>query len=200
MPQHAGTMVSSINSALLGYLSHQGQDGSSKAATASGKSSTAPAISHAAMQRVAGVAKNANAIQTLENRQKTLSADLRAAMDKAGVKLSGPVEFTVKSDGSVDIKGSEADKAASQAFLKADASRPSFANRIATQAKEALQLSTTLQQSAAISQAAKAARSAGGVMSLYTSLMQQAGTSSVVFSVSASGSTLSYPGSLATRA
>lgn len=199
MPQHAGTMVSSINSALLGYLSNQGQDGS-KATASSGKSATAAAISPAAMQRVSGTPKNASAIQTLEDRQKALSADLRAAMGKAGVKLTGSIEFTVKSDGSVDLKGSDADKAATQAFLKADASRPSFANRIATQAKEALQLSTTLQQSAAISQAAKAARSAGGVMALYTSLMQQASTSSVVFSVSATGSSLSYPGSLAARA
>lgn len=192
-------MVSSINSALLGYLSNQGQDGS-KATAAGGKSATAAAISPAAMQRVSGTPKNANAIQTLEDRQKDLSADLRAAMGKAGVKLTGSIEFTVKSDGSVDLKGSDADKAATQAFLKADTSRPSFANRIATQAKEALQLSTTLQQSAAISQAAKAARSAGGVMALYTSLMQQAGTSSVVFSVSATGSSLSYPGALAARA
>lgn len=192
-------MVSSINSALLGYLSNQGQDGS-KATASSGKSATAAAISPAAMQRASGTPKNASAIQALENRQKALSADLRAAMDKAGVKLTGSIEFTVKSDGSVDLKGSDADKAAAQAFLKADTSRPTFANRIATQAKEALQLSTTLQQSAAISQAAKAARSAGGVMALYTSLIQQAGTSSVVFSVSATGSSLSYPGSLAARA
>ncbi len=192
-------MVSSINSALLGYLSNQGQDGS-KAIASNGKSATAAAISPAAMQRVSGTPKNANAIQTLEDRQKVLSADLRAAMGKASVKLTGPIEFTVKSDGSVDLKGSDADKAATQAFLKADTSRPSFANRIATQAKDALQLSTTLQQSAAISQAAKAARSAGGVMALYTSLMQQAGTSSVVFSVSATGSSLSYPGALAARA
>lgn len=199
MPQHAGTMVSSINSALLGYLSNQGQDGS-KATASSGKPASAAAISPTAMQRVSGTPKNASAIQTLEDRQKALSADLRAAMGKAGVKLTGSIEFTVKSNGSVDLKGSDADKAATQAFLKADASRPTFANRIATQAKEALQLSTTLQQSAAISQAAKAARSAGGVMALYTSLMQQAGTSSVVFSVSATGSSLSYPGSLAARA
>jgi hypothetical protein len=191
-------MVSSINSALLGYLSTQGQD-SSKAAASSGKSATTT-LSPAAMQRVSGMTRNASAIQALDNRQKALSADLRAAMEKAGVKLSGAIEFTIKSDGSVDVKGSEADKAATQAFLKADTGRPSFANRIATQAKEALQLSTTLQQSAAISQAAKAARSTGGVMALYTSLMQQAGTASVSFSVSATASTLTYPGSLTARA
>lgn len=193
-------MVSSINSALLGYLSTQGQD-SSKAAASSGKSATTTTtLSPAAMQRVSGMTRNASAIQALDNRQKALSADLRAAMEKAGIKLTGAIEFTIKSDGSVDVKASEADKAATQAFLKADTSRPSFANRIATQAKEALQLSTTLQQSAAISQAAKTARSTGGVMALYTSLMQQAGTASVSFSVSATASTLTYPGSLTARA
>lgn len=189
-------MVSSIPSALLGHLSSSGQDGK---AAASSRSADMPAISQAAMQRAAGVARNASAIQTLEGRQQTLSTELRAAMEKAGIKLGGAIEFTVKSDGSVDIQGSDADKAATQAFLKADASRPSFATRIASQAREALQLSATLQQSAAISQAAKAAKSAGGVMSLYNSLMQQAGTSSVVFSVSATSSSLSYPGSLAAR-
>jgi hypothetical protein len=37
-------------------------------------------------------------------------------------------------------------------------------------------------------------------MALYRSLMQQAGTASVSFSVSTTTSTLTYPGSLAARA
>ena len=121
-------------------------------------------------------------------------------MDKAGVRLTGAIEFSVKSDGSVDIKGSDADKAVMKAFLNADTSQPSFASRIATQARDAMKLSTTIQQSAAISQAAKLAKTSGGVMSLYTSLMQQTAATSVVFSVSAASSSLTYPGSLATNA
>ena len=78
--------------------------------------------------------------------------------------------------------------------------KPSLASRIANQARDALKVSGTIQQSAAISQAAKLARSSGGVVSLYTSLLQQAGATSVVFSVSGSASSLSYPGSLAANA
>lgn len=195
-------MVSSVNNALLNYLSAQGSGSSStsssKAASTGSKANT-PAISQAALQRAAGTAKSATAIQTLEASQKTLSTDLRAAMEKAGVKLTGTIEFSVKSDGSVEIKGSDADKAATKAFLKADTSQPSFATRIASQARDALKLSATLQQSAAISQAARAAKTSGGVMSLYTSLMQQSG-GAAVFSVSATSSSLIYPGSLAANA
>jgi hypothetical protein len=199
-------MFSGLNGSLLSYLSTQGQGSASVKAGASGqaeasggKASTA-AISPAALQRAAGANKAATATRALEAGQKTLSTDLRAALGKAGVKLSGAVEFTVKSDGSVDIKGSDADKAATRAFLSADTSQPSFATRIANQAREALKLSASIQQSAAISQAAKLAKSSGGVMSLYTSLMQQAGTASVVFSVSGTASSLTYPGSLTAAA
>jgi len=198
-------MFSGLNASLLSYLSTQSQGSAStnttsSNATAAGSKAGTPAISAAALQRAAGTNKAATAAHALETGQKTLSADLRAALAKAGVKLTGAIEFTVKSDGSVDIKGSDADKAAIKAFLSADTSQPSFAARIAGQARDALKLSATVQQSAAISQAAKQAKSTGDVMSLYTSLMQQAGTSSVVFSVSAASSALTYPGSLKTSA
>ena len=197
-------MVSSVNSSLLSYLSTQGSGSMSTqggaAASAGSKAGTTPAISPTALQRAAGMAKSATAIQALETSQKTLSTDLRAAMQKAGVKLSGAIEFSVKSDGSVDIKGSDADKVTTQAFLKADTSQPSFATRIAGQARDALKLSAMLQQSAAISQAAGLAKTSGGVMALYTSLMQQSTGGAAVFSVSATSSSLTYPGSLATNA
>jgi hypothetical protein len=199
-------MFSGLNGSLLSYLSTQGtSSASAKAGTtgqtaASGNQASTAAISPAALQRAAGANKAATATRALEAGQKTLSADLRAALDKAGVKLTGAVEFTVKTDGSVDLKGSDADKAAARAFLSADTSQPSFATRIASQARDALKLSASIQQSAAISQAAKLAKSSGGVMSLYTSLMQQAGTASVVFSVSATASSLTYPGSLSAAA
>jgi len=196
-------MVASLNASLLSYLSTQGLDSTSKngsKATAPGSKAGAPAIPPDALHRAAGTAKAATAARALEAGQKTLSTELRAAMNKAGVKLGGAIEFTVKSDGSVDVKGSDADKAATKAFLAADTSRPGFATRIASQAKEALQLSATIQQSAAISQAARLAKTSGGVMSLYTSLMQQTATSSVVFSVAGASSSLTYPGSLTVNA
>jgi hypothetical protein len=197
-------VVSIVNTSLLSYLTAQGSDGS----TTSGQATSAQqpgnagavSVSPAALQRAAAATKTAAAGRTLEASQKSLANDLRAAMGKAGVKLSGSVEFSIKSDGSVDIKASDADKAATQAFLRADTSQPGFASRIATQARDALKLSSTIQQSAAISQAARLAKTSSGVISLYTSLMQQAGTAGVAFTVSASSSSLTYPGSLTAKA
>ena len=157
-------------------------------------------LSAAALQRAAGTGRNAAVSHELEARQKALAGDLRAALAKAGVKLGGAVEFSVSSSGDVQVRGSEADKAAVQGVLKADTRQPSLASRIATQAQDALKLSQTIQQGAAISQAAQRAKSSGSVISLYSSLMQQAGTAHVVFSVSAASSALSFPGSLVTRA
>ena len=158
------------------------------------------ATTQAALQ-VAGSRHEASvAGRALDKQQATLAADLRAAIGKTGVKLTGPVEFSVGRDGAVAIKASEADKAATSVFLKADTSRPSFATRIATQARDALKLSGTIQQSAAISQAARYGGTSSGVMSLYTSLMQQTNTAAAVFTVGSGSSSLSYPGSLAVKA
>ncbi|MFG6487255.1 hypothetical protein ACG04R_11290 [Roseateles sp. BYS78W] len=201
-------MVSSVNSSLLNYLSALTSDSSPTSAaltsttTASTSGSAAGAkVSQASLQRAAAMTKSAAAAAVLERNQKALTTELRAALDKAGVKLTGTVDFSVKSDGSVEVKGNDADKAAVKSFLSADTSKPSFATRIATQAKDALKLSQTIQQSAAISQAAKSAKSAAGVMSLYTSLMQQqTGASAAVYSLSPTSSSLTYPGSLSANA
>lgn len=201
-----GVVVSSVNSALLNYLSAQSQGSATASATTANSTAGAAAskagttVPKAALDRAAGMAKSVSAARALEANQKTLATDLRAAMAKAGVKLGGAIEFSVKSDGSVETKGSEADKAAVKAFLSADTHQPSFATRIASQAKDALKLSATIQQSAAISQAAKSAKTSGGVMSLYNSFMQQTATTNVVFSVSTGSSALTYPGSLTTHA
>jgi len=87
------------------------------------------------------------------------------------------------------------------AFPNADTKRPRFATRIATQARDALKLSSTIQHNAAISQAARyGGGSGGGVMSLYSSLMQRSSTTVAVFTFSAGSSSLTYPGSLTATA
>jgi hypothetical protein len=203
-PLPSSAVLSSVNSSLLSYLSALTGDSSTAAggAAASAKPSQGGSVqvSQAALQKAAGMAKSSAAAAVLERNQKALGTELRAALAKAGVKLSGTVDFSVKSDGSVDVKGSDADKAAMKAFLSSDTSQPTFAARIATQAKDALKLSATIQQTAAISQAARSAKSSAGVMSLYTSFMQQAGTSEAVYSLAASSSSLTYPGSLSANA
>lgn len=201
----------SFNSAssLLSFLTTKAESsgagsliGGGSTATVSDKAKAQAATTAEAALKAAGSTHQAAvAGRALDKQQATLASDLRAAMGRANVKLSGPVEFSVSSNGAVSVNGSAADKAAVTAFLKADTSRPSFSTRIATQARDALELSATIQQRAAISQAARYAGSSGGVMSMYTSLMQQSSASSAaVFTVSANASSLTYPGSLATKA
>lgn len=199
-------MISSTNTTSLNERAalHPSTSPHGEAAVATGGNTTAkaraPAISQAALQAASNTHKADSAEHALETRQTALADDLRAAMRKAGVGLSGAVEFSMGSDGKVGIQGADADKTATTKFLDADPSRPSFATRIATQAKDALRLSATIRQSAAISQAARHGGKAAGVMSLYTSLMQSSGSATAVFAVSVTGSSLSYPGSLATKA
>lgn len=203
-------MISSVNNTLLSYLASQGLLSPSTASTiasaGAGTSSTSSSsssdnkISQTSLDQAAGMFKTATIAKDLDKAQSALAADLRAALNKALTKLSEPVQFSVNSKGEVEVKGNEKDKAAVQAVLKADTSDPSLATRIATQASDAMALSTQIQQSAAISQAAKSSKTSDGVISLYQSLMQQTASTSVVFSVSADSSSLTYPGSLKAKA
>jgi hypothetical protein len=203
-----GATVISFNSgnALLGYLTGKTPDnagglaGGSTGTVSAQAKAQASATAQAALKAAGATHQASVAGRALDKQQAALAADLRAAMGRANVKLAGSVEFSVSSAGAVAVNGSAADKAAVTAFLKADTTRPNFSTRIATQARDALELSATIQQRAAISQAARYAGNSGSVMSLYTSLMQQSSASTSVFTVSASASSLTYPGSLATKA
>jgi hypothetical protein len=202
-------MISTVNNTLLGYLASQGLLSPTVAgniASAGTKtestsdSSKDNTISQDSIDRAAGMFKTATVARDLDKAQSALAADLRAALTKALAKLSEPVQFSVNSKGEVEVKGNDKDKAAVQAVLKADTSDPSLASRIATQASDAMQVSTQIQQSAAISQAARMSKTPDGVIALYQSLMQQTASTSVVFSVSADSSSLTYPGSLKAKA
>ena len=197
--------LASSNS-LLNYLTAQtsqnaGSAGSSTASTTGSTNANTKVVTvpQASLQAAAGRHEASVAGRALDKQQTALAGDLQAAMSKAGVKLSGAVEFSVSSNGTVSTKGNDGDKAAMTAFLKADTSKPGFAARIATQAQDALKLSATIQQTAAISQAARYGGKSG-VMSMYASLMQQTNTTAAVFTVAAGSSSLTYPGSLTTKA
>src|SRR5690606_20337894 len=143
----------------------------------------------------------ATAAQALEKSQQALTADLRKAMEQAGVELEEEIQVTVSAKGEVEIAGSDEDKAAFKEFLKNDASIPGFAQRIAEQAEQAMQLSDLIQQSAAIMHAAMQAKTSGNVVALYTALMKQAQVAAnIVYTISADSSSLTYPGSLAAQA
>lgn len=157
------------------------------------------AASQAALAAAAKGAKSVSVQRQLAAKADTLSNELQAAMKAAGVKLDKPVEFSV-SAGQLKIQGARKDADLASAFLENDKRVPSFSSRLAALTQEADGLSQTIRQSAAISQAARYAASSTGVMSLYGSLLQRQDASPAVFTLSASGGSLTYPGSLQSQA
>jgi hypothetical protein len=196
-------IASSIgNSALLGYTT-QASDGTSSSTTSSvgtAAAAAAKAAAQASLLSAAGTFRASTAQHVLDRQQAALATDLRAAMTKAGVKLAGPVEFSLDSTGKLAVKAGVADKAAMSAFLKADTSRPGFSARLTSVTSDADKLSGSVRQSAAISQAARYGGRGAGVMSLYGSLMQQQDTTPAVFSLGAAESSLTYPGAIVLKA
>ena len=181
-------------------LDKTGNSGTSNSTTASRADTSMKATAAAALDAASHSFKSTSAQSKLDKKETALATDLRAAMTKAGVTLSGPVEFSVDSGGTLQVGGNDKDKAAVTAFLKNDVTKPTFASRVSNLAAEADNLSNTIRQTAAISQAARYAGSASNVMSLYGSLMQQQDSTPAVFSLSGSASSLTYPGVLASKA
>ncbi|MDB5827568.1 MAG: hypothetical protein JWQ73_1788 [Variovorax sp.] len=136
----------------------------------------------------------------LNQQQSTLAGDLRSAMQKSGVQLDSAVTFSLDSKGKLAVGGSDADRAKVAAFLAADTSKPNFSSKLTTLSQKADTLSASIQQRAAISQAARYASSPTGVMSLYATLSSRQESTPSVFSVSAASSAVSYPGMLAAQA
>lgn len=198
---YGSTGVSAYVNALLAKAG-KAADGSNNAASANSTAGTGPmqAIADAALQTASQRFQSSSAQHALEKRGDGLAAELKAGLAKAGVVLEGAVEFSLDSKGELAVKGSEKDQAAAQAWLKSDGSRPSMSSRLVALANDAEQVSGTIRQSAAISQAARYAGSSGNVMSLYTTLMNQQDNSAAVFSFSNAASSLTYPGVLASKA
>jgi hypothetical protein len=193
----SGAAMSAYASSLLSSRSDTGSSGTSAATPAS---TALKAAAAAALDKASHTFKATSAQHSLEQKETALAGDLRSALSASGVKLSGSVEFSIGSDGTLAMTGSDADKQAVGKFLKSDKSQPSFTSRVTTLAGQADALSATIRQNAAISQAARYAGGPSGVMSLYSTLMQQQDSTPAVFTLSASGSSLTYPGGLATAA
>ena len=102
-------------------------------------------------------------------------------MSQAGVKLTGAIEFTVKSDGSVDMKGTDADEAAVKAFLKADASQALPHASPPRRATRAVHHRPAKRRHGSGRIALRDTRRRDGA---HASLMQQTSSTNVVFSLS----------------
>jgi len=199
-----GAGMSAYINALLAKAS--GAAGTTGSSTDSANAAATPATVAAKAAAAASLAaasqsfKSTSAQQKLDQKQTALATDMRAAMAKAGVALSGPVAFSVDAKGGLTVEGSDKDKAAVAAFLKADASKPGFSSRLSALSTEASALSATIRQSAAISQAARYAGASGNVMSMYSSLLAQQDATPATFSLSAASSSLTYAGVLSSKA
>lgn len=173
----------------------------SSTSTASTSASTQPtAATKAAVQAAAHSHQFAAAQASLDKQQSALATDLKSAMATAGVQLSGSVSFSVSSSGELQVDGSDADKAQVDKFLAADTSNPGFTSRITSLTTAAQMLSSNIQQTASISQAARYASSPSAVLSLYQTLSQQQDTTAAAFNFSAAGSSLTYAGVVASQA
>lgn len=146
--------------------------------------------------------KTTRARADLDKTQQDLAKSLREAVAKLGGAIKGDVAFSLDSTGNLKITGSDADKAAISAALKADKSSPSLASRLASLTKNAVTLESNNRSSAVISQAARFAKTPAAVMSLYTTLMQQQQNTSTtaVFTLSDKSSSLAYKGMIDTSA
>lgn len=200
----SGSTLSSYLGSLLDKARAAKSDSSQPASDGSGVSSAARSrlqdSTQAALQAAAGSFKASTAQKALEGRQASLGSELRSALEKAGTRLTGTVEFSVDGQGALAVSGTAQDKAAVQSFLAQDRSKPGFAARLSALAQDADAHSATVRQTAAISQAARMASGPSGVMSLYGSLMKQQDGHAAVFSLSSTQSSLSYPGMLASQA
>lgn len=183
------------STSLLSYLSSHASPSTGGSAAANAATSEAQASMLAAAKRPQGLVSK----QALDTRQSRLWTDLQATMTRAGVTLGGSVAFTLDSGGKLQMAGSDADKAAMSALMKADTSKPSLSSRMSSLVQNADQLSASVRQSAAISQAARGGATRG-IAALYTSLRQQQSHAGSVYSVSASGASLAYPGILLAKA
>lgn len=137
--------------------------------------------------------------QAVDKQSSTLITGLKSAIDQAGVKLGGTVEFSVGTAGKLQVKGSDADKAAVQSFMDADKSSPSFASRLVSLVTDANALSSNIQKTAAISQAARYS-STSNFLSAYGTLVQGQSSTASVLSLSGSSAAFTYPGMLASKA
>ena len=191
----SGTLQAYVNS-LIARSNNAGAD----PAAAAGGTDALKKSSQTALDSAAKSYKSSAAQRVLQDQQTKLGADLKASLAKAGVKLEGAIEFSLDAKGNLSVKGSDKDKASVNAFLKNDTSKPDFASRISSLTQAADELSSTIRQTAAISQAARYASTSGDVMLLYSTLVKQQDTTASVFSLSASSSSLTYPGVLASKA
>ncbi|QHI97511.1 hypothetical protein GT347_05630 [Xylophilus rhododendri] len=179
-----------------------GTDGSDASATTA---TTAKAAGTSAASRSAVLAashgyQSSVAQGGLDRQQNALASELRAALAKTGVELGGAVSFGVSSAGKLVVSGSDADKAKVNSFLSADSSKPGFSSRLASLTSAAESLSGTIKQSAAISQAARYASGPSGLLSLYATLSKQQDATAASFTLSATGSSLTYAGVLTSKA
>ena len=186
--------LSQYATALLAKQQHQAQ-------AAGGGAAQAPADPLVARLVAAPTDfKSKTAQHKLDAQQAALGQELANGLSKLGLKVGAEVSFAVGSDGSVSAEGSDADKAAVDAYFKTDTSNPSLQSRIGSVLKAAQALSASTQQTNAISMAARYGGASTNVMAMYTQFMGHADATPATLNFNGAASSLRYPGALDSQA
>lgn len=201
------TITSSLTgNSLIAYLqtaTAKAQSGTGEVGDAAASRKTAATNSVASNSAVLAAShgyRSTVAQGSLDRQQNTLAADLRKALGKTGIELSGPVKFGVSSAGKLVVSGSDADKEKISKFLSGDTTKPSFSTQLIGLTSAAENLSNTIKQSAAISQAARYSSGPAGLLAIYATLSKQQDSAAALFTLSGASSSLTYAGVLTSKA
>ena len=193
--------IAAYRSSILGTTTTTAGQTTTKAGDTTTKASTKAAEKTQAATRTApatgtAAAKTQQIRQTLDKLQQGIAKDLKAALQKAGVSLTGTVDFSVGANGALKVAGNAKDQANVQAVLSADRSTPSLAARIKSLDQRVELYDSQNTRSAALTTAARQAGKGSNVLDLYQSMMSQNTKASAVFSVSDKSSQLAFSGAL----
>lgn len=191
--------IAAYRSSILGTTTTTAGQTTTKAGDTTTKASTKAAEKTQATTRTApatATAKTQQIRQTLDKLQQGIAKDLKAALQKAGVSLTGTVDFSVGANGALKVAGNAKDQANVQAVLSADRSTPSLAARIKSLDQRVELYDSQNTRSAALTTAARQAGKGSNVLDLYQSMMSQNTKASAVFSVSDKSSQLAFSGAL----
>jgi hypothetical protein len=190
-----GSGLATYVASMLSQAQEQATTTDSAAATARARASSSSALDAVAHSR-----KAVSAQAVLSKRQMQLTSDLQAALSKAGLAVKGELAFSVDADGEVQVTGTKDDQQRVAAFLKNDATKPGFTQRITDLVQSADKLSASMRDNAAWVQAARSVGRNGNMAALYSTFAQTQDTTAAAYRIDAKSGALSYPGVVASQA
>ncbi|MES2889933.1 MAG: hypothetical protein V4739_18210 [Pseudomonadota bacterium] len=158
-------------------------------------------IDMAALQAESQRGLNAQKAQErLDQQQAELGQALLTGLARQGTALSQRVSFSMGADGGLSVTGAPSDVDKLRSVFQRDTSQPRLQDRLRDMLDSTLALSTSVQSSNARPMAGRSAGSASNVMALYGQLTPRQEEAAATLTLSAQGSSLSYPGMFSSKA